>query len=440
MIVKTKLGEIKGKSENGVAKYFGIPYAEAPVGDLRFKKPVPKKAWDECLNADDFSTKCPQLSIPVQPDNGIPQSEDCLYLNIWAPDNNNEKKPVFFWIFGGGLSAGEGSTDTYDGSEFAKNGDVIVVTFNYRVGIFGGFFNFAALPGMEGKYEVNTGMYDILEALKWVNENIEAFGGDKDNITLCGESAGASLAALLLYWPEAEGLFAKAALESTFNYGVTPAADTKLAEKILSCAGLSAENASDFLNLSTEEILKALSDSCGGNVLACGAGFQENEVFSGTLQTMLQKGFADVPILIGYNHDEGNIFANPQAPDFAEQAVQMTRFLFESVIDAVLAAENRSSKTFIYRYDYIPAPLKAQGMGALHSAEMPCVFHTLTSSMGGALMADAEASETVSMAMHKNWISFLQNGAPNWNAFSADSPSYMKFDVESVECNDSWRV
>ena len=436
MIVQTKTGRLEGLTENGVTKFLGIPYAEAPVGDNRFKKTVSKKPWEGCIKADTYAPKCPQLAIPVAPDNGLPQSEDCLYLNVWTAMNEKQNKPVLFWIYGGALSAGEGSSDIYEGSQFVKNGDVIVVTFNYRVGIFGGFFNLGSYPGMD-RYTPNAGLYDVLEALKWVKENIEYFGGDKNNITICGESAGASIAALLLCWPEAHGLYQKAILESTFEYAILPKEDHVISDRIISAANI--ENYSEFLELSTQEILDALSDSCGGNILASGAGIQQDMNFHGSVSAMLKERCADVPLIIGFNHDEGFIFVDPKEEDFLQKVNMMTGILFESVIEAVIQAD-RTKDLFLYRFDYVPAPLKSKGIGALHSSEMPCVFHNLSCSTAAAMQGDMENAKTVSEAMHGSWIRFMTTGDAGWEAYSENKQEHMIFDVVSKPENGSWKV
>lgn len=211
-VVSTKTGKIRGmrKRSNGhcLDVYYGIPFAKPPVGDLRFKTTVPLGKWSGILNATQKPPACPQVPFDVEYlDKESVQSEDCLYLNIWAPCNKT-KKAVMFWIYGGNFWQGSGSMSVYDGSEMASRGDVIIVTTNYRVGIFGfATSNTKDAPG-------NAGMYDQAEALKWVRDNIENFGGNASCITLFGESAGSIAISMHTVSPITSNLFHRAITES----------------------------------------------------------------------------------------------------------------------------------------------------------------------------------------------------------------------------------
>ena len=198
-IVETKSGRIQGLSEKGLKIFKGIPYAEPPVEELRFRPSIPKKSWSKVLDCTKFGPIAPQrVDTFIGPDSDWEQSEtDCLTLNVWTPGTDNRRRPVLFWIHGGGLSFGSGAWD--DGSALARRGDVVVVTINYRVGIFGYLFV---------KNEIaNLGQLDQITALKWVRDNIEAFGGDPGNVTIFGESAGGVAVCALMAMPGAKGLF-----------------------------------------------------------------------------------------------------------------------------------------------------------------------------------------------------------------------------------------
>ena len=187
-IVTTQYGKVKGTTENGVHKWKGIPYAKPPVGQWRFKAPEPPEVWEDVLDATAYGPICPQPSdlLSLSYTELPRQSEDCLYVNVFAPDTPSQNLPVMVWIHGGAFYLGAGSEPLYDGSKLAAQGEVIVVTLNYRLGPFG----FLHLSSFDEAYSDNLGLLDQAAALKWVRENISAFGGDPDNVTVFGESAG----------------------------------------------------------------------------------------------------------------------------------------------------------------------------------------------------------------------------------------------------------
>src|SRR6476646_2303895 len=211
LLVRTKSGDLRGVTENGVTVFRGIPYAAAPVGDLRFAPPQPAAAWTGVRDATKDGPIPPQgrsRLAHVMGDVERPQSEDCLTLNIWTPAADGKKRPVMAWIHGGAFSSGSGSIPWYSGERFAANGDVVVASINYRLGALG----FLCLPGVSPG---NLGLLDQVAALRFVRDNIAAFGGDPANVTVVGQSAGASSIAMLMTMPAARGLFRRAILQST---------------------------------------------------------------------------------------------------------------------------------------------------------------------------------------------------------------------------------
>ena len=211
LVVRTKAGELRGARENGIAVFRGVPYAAAPVGELRFAPPQPVPAWRGVRDASQDGPIPPQgrsRLAHVMGDFERPQSEDCLTLNIWTPAADSKKRPVLVWIHGGAFASGAGSLPWYSGERFAANGDVVVVSINYRLGALG----FLCLPGVS---DGNLGLLDQVAALRFVRDNIAAFGGDPDNVTVVGQSAGAASIAILMTMPQARGLFRRAILQST---------------------------------------------------------------------------------------------------------------------------------------------------------------------------------------------------------------------------------
>jgi len=214
-IIETTAGKLKGLFEDGLYVFKGIPYAEPPTGKLRWMPPEPRKPWRGVRSALKFGA----ISVQKQINPGTqfqtiePFSEDCLFLNVWTPGLDNARRPVLFWIHGGGFQSGAGSLPLYRGSLLAKRGDVVVVTINYRVGVFG-FMNWYEITGGKIPASGNEGLLDQMLALKWVQDNIARFGGDPDNVTVFGESAGSMSISCMLSMDQARGLFQKAIMES----------------------------------------------------------------------------------------------------------------------------------------------------------------------------------------------------------------------------------
>ena len=205
-IVQTTSGKVKGHECNGLIEYLGIPYAEPPVGELRFKRAVPVKPWAGIYDANEY------YPAPIQKDKGIDMGEeDCLAVNIKRPDTDEKDLPVFVYIYGGGYHTGYTSDVLYQGNEFAKDG-LIYVSFQYRLNVLG-FYDFTTYPGCEN-FDSNCGLSDQILAMHWIHDNIEAFGGDPDRITICGESAGGASVINMLACPDVKGLFQQAIAQS----------------------------------------------------------------------------------------------------------------------------------------------------------------------------------------------------------------------------------
>ena len=210
-VVRTTAGELRGSIENGMAVFRAVPYAAAPTGELRFKPPQPMPGWQGVRDATRDGPIAPQgrsRLAHVMGDFERPQSEDCLTLTVWTPAADSRKRPVLVWIHGGAFASGAGSLPWYSGERLAANGDVVVVSINYRLGALG----FLCLPGIS---EGNLGLLDQVAALRFIRDNIAAFGGDPDNVTVVGQSAGAASIAIIMTMPQAGGLFRRAILQST---------------------------------------------------------------------------------------------------------------------------------------------------------------------------------------------------------------------------------
>src|SRR5208337_918811 len=217
LVVETTYGPVRGSDDGRARAWKGIRYAAPPVGDLRFRATEPPQRWTEVADATSFGPACPQPSFPNMPlDLGAPQSEDCLRLNIWASSDTQpgNGKPVMVWLHGGAYVLGSSSQPLYDGRRLVGSGDVVVVTVNYRLGALG-FLDLSSFDTARRRFDSNIGLRDVLAALGWVRDNIAAFGGDPQRVTLFGESAGAGIVTTLLASPAAEGLFAGAIAQSS---------------------------------------------------------------------------------------------------------------------------------------------------------------------------------------------------------------------------------
>lgn len=347
--IKISNGLIQGvpsQFNEEITVYKGIPYAASTAGENRWRPPQPPKPWEGTRIADSFGPPCPQM--PFGPMNVLPsQSEDCLSLNIWTPKATTEDKlPVFVWIYGGRFIAGSGSEQAYDGAGLASKG-LIVVTLNYRVGILG----FLATPELSKESGHNaSGNYGILDqiaALKWVKENIGAFGGDPYKVTIGGQSAGGASTGLHILSPLSRGLFRGAIPQSGWRYprdpllsGLAPAYRTKEkaeSQGVATVKEKGASNIEEMRNLSLDVLLQGnnKNDDVWGNppfYRPCIDGW----VFPYTYEESLKRGIqADIPIMTGHNSDEGGTYADPQfgPEDFKSCAKQKYGPLAEKFLE-----------------------------------------------------------------------------------------------------------
>ena len=302
--VKTQYGVLEGFEENGVKKFLGVPFAQAPVGELRWKAPQPLKPWEGVRDAKQFGDD------PMQPNifgdmsfRGPGRSEDCLYLNIWTTAaTTDEALPVLIYFNGGGLMAGSGSEPRYDGAAIAKEG-VIGVTANYREGVFGFFAHPELTAASEYKGSGNYGFLDQVAAIKWVKENIAAFGGNPDRITIVGESAGSFSVSLLMCSPLSKDLIAGAMLSSgaeVIPYNPTSQADADAAgAALLKDAGIA--SLADAMALNADSLQKILPPKGMANVVLDGYFMKESA------DAVFEKGQqAQVPLLAGWNSLEAH--------------------------------------------------------------------------------------------------------------------------------------
>jgi para-nitrobenzyl esterase len=386
--VMTSSGALVGEQANGVNVFKGVPYAQPPIGALRWAPPQPIK-WSGERAATSFALPCLQPMRPDGKPNGAGvtgnSQEDCLYLNVWAPATA-KNAPVMLWLYGGGGTMGSGHVATYHGDAFARDG-VVLVTINYRLGALGGFAHPALTKSTKaGEGFANYHLLDAIAALQWVKANAAAFGGNASNVTLFGESAGATMVANLLTSPLANGLFQKAIVESTGSLP-TPATPLAKAEEagvaLASAHGLPGKDA-------TLEQLRAIPADAIVADAKTGRGLRT--IIDGRVKTQsIMDSFAggtaiDVPMIIGTNSDEGRLSGTQRVATHAMSGAPVWQYFF----------------------DYVPDWRRPeQPNGAPHAAEIPYVFDTLAKDRtGGERMTPKD--HAVAAYIHSCWVAFAK--------------------------------
>jgi len=325
VVVETSYGQVKGyQGQENTLVWKGIPFAQPPVGDLRWQAPKDPEPWHGVLKTQQFSNACPQFSAT----GSVVGNEDCLYLNIWRPASHQAGLPVYFWIHGGGNTTGSAAIPYYDGTMIASKSNMVVVSIQYRLGVLGWFTN-PALRTQEHPFSAsgNYGTLDIIKALEWVRENIEAFGGDPHNVTIAGESAGAFNVLSLLISDPAGGLFDKAISESGgmvwpftgFQFNVPLSAGDTYSTQVLANLTIPAgEPVADYLRSLTVQELYAALPGTSPSQLFFGMFFfpcifTDGVVINAKGVDALDdtRSYNQVPLMIGTNLEEYKFFLFP---------------------------------------------------------------------------------------------------------------------------------
>lgn len=470
-IVATLNGQVKGTQIDGVAVWKGIPYAKAPLGSLRFRPPEPTTPWKGIYEATKFGPSAIQPPSEIMAylgDTTTETSEDCLYLNIWSPQADDKRRPVMVWIHGGAFLNGSGTSASYDGTSFATEGDVVVVTINYRLGVFG-FLHLGDISGEEYEGSGNCGILDQVAALKWIKENIAAFGGDPNNITVFGESAGAMSIGILLAIPSAKGLFNKAILQSGASNNILSAETAKrVTGGIMAALGIGANDLSKLEDLPTETLLNAAQNI---PLMALGP-VLDGVVITEHPEEALAKGSSkDIPVLIGTNKDEYRLFTffDPTWKQLDAEGIEsrfekslrkvwptisaeyvdkeaLNQTLFDELMTfdlfthpAIRLAERQieqDTPVWMYRFDW-ETPVLNGGLKACHALEIPFVWNHIDKP-GAANLIGPSPSRSIAYHMHKAWINFARNGnpntegMPNWPKYGMEKRSTIIFNAEST--------
>jgi para-nitrobenzyl esterase len=479
-IVSTSAGDLRGRDEGGVLSFLGIPYAAPTVGALRFAAPDPVQPWDGVRDATAYGPTAPKGPYPPGVDKLLPEpvieGDDYLNLNVWTPGRDG-RRPVLVWIHGGAFVNGSGAVSAYDGSRFARDG-VVCVTINYRLGAEG----FLLLDGAPA----NRGLLDQVAALTWVRENIAAFGGDPDAVTIAGESAGAMSVMTLTAMPAARGLFRRAIAQSGGGHHAMSAATATAVTAALAADLDVAPTVEEFSGIPTHRLVDAqvaLSARIAtepdptrwGEIVGDSMAFEpcvDGTVLPARPIDAMPASTADLDLLVGSNADEATLFLVPNGlidlvsddllqlsvagfgldPGAAAAAYRTAlpeaspgEILAAVIRDrtfripAVRMAEARAASdlpTYVYEFAWGSPQLDGR-LGATHALEIGFVFDTLDDPAGEPFVGP-KPPQHLADAMHAAWVAFVTTGDPGWGPYGTER-TVMRFDDASAVVHDPAR-
>jgi len=467
-VVSTHYGKVEGEELSGLSVFKGIPFATPPVGARRWLAPEKPAPWSGTRDARRFGAVCPQtpmfitaLSAMVIDD---PQSEDCLYLNVWTPAADNKRRPVMVWIHGGAFTIGAGSQPLYDGSTLARRGDVVVVCINYRLGPLG-FLRLAEVTNGAIPSTGSEGILDQIAALEWVRDNIEGFGGDPSNVTIFGESAGGMSVGALLAAPAARGLFHKAIPQSgACHTGAARERANRNAERVMKKLGAATPDA--MLALTPAQLLTASFLADGKTPDPEFGGMAYQPVIDGTVipripfDLVTGGASSEVAVMVGSTLDEWKLFA-PMDPgirtlDRAGLAARYSRRMAPEAVDklvgdyekarsargalttapeiynaletdrifripAIRLAElhaHRRGRIFNYLFTW-PSPAAKGILGSCHALELGFVFGTNKLPGMPQFAGSGPIVERLEKEIQDGWLAFARSGDPSCESLGA---------------------
>jgi para-nitrobenzyl esterase len=484
-IARTQAGRVQG-FHNGKAHVFkGIQYGASTAGDNRFMAPKKPQPWSGVRDATKLGSQTPQLTAimlaeeVVSLDNS-PFSEDCLYLNVWTPAlNDNRKRPVMVWFHGGGFTAGSGGDVRYDGSNLAHKHDVVLVTVNERLNAFG-FLYLGQLGGERYADSGNAGLLDLVAALRWVHDNIHEFGGDPDNVTIFGQSGGGGKVSTLMATPAAKGLFHRAICESGLAMkSIQPDVATAMTRKVMEALELQPNQVDRLQNVPVDDLLAAMNyiSSRGpgaGGLLQFGPVIDHRTLFRDPWTPDAPAESAHVPMLLGSVLTEGTFMlttprdpindrefhervqhglgfgAPPLSADKAAELIALYRRDYPNVANTRLfqimtgdnwmipsvaavgerkAAQN-GAPAYVYHWEWI-TPVEGGRLGAPHTIEIPFVFDNMDVPTADLITGTGEDRFAMADKASRAWTAFARSGNPNvtglphWEPYSASHRAVM---------------
>jgi para-nitrobenzyl esterase len=466
--VETSYGRLQGVQEDGIRVFRGIPFARPPVGERRFQKPEPPEPWPGVRDASAFGPSAPQMKLQFDFLPGLDvgaQSEDCLYLNVFAPAGAGAPRPVLVWIHGGAFTIGSGSQALYDVRPLVRRGDAVVVTVNYRLGALG-FLHLAELAGEEFAFAANAGLLDQVAALAWVRDNIAAFGGDPGKVTIFGESAGGMSVGSLLGMPEARGLFQRAIAQSgAAHIANTAEAATAVTRLLFEELGLAPGDGAALRRAPVEAILAAqarcsLRTQLDGMIafrpVVDGRALPEPPIDA------IRGGLSrEVAVLAGYTRDEWKLFSfmDPQAQRLDEaglharmelrtpgrgpaiveaygavlgpdaklfeifSAIERDRIFGIPAVRLAEAQEAAGGCAFLYLFTW-EAALLGGGFGACHGIDVPFVMGSIGTPLGDRFAGSGPEAAALQERVMDAWLGFARSGDPG----HAGLPEWPRYD------------
>jgi para-nitrobenzyl esterase len=485
-VVHIPEGRLRGAETDGVLLFRGVPYAAPPVGPLRFRPPQPPIPWTGLREALDFGAVAVQTSTPLEERHGtgqLTQSEDCLTLNIWTPACDDARRPVMVWLHGGAYVNGSGATASWGGHSFAASEDTVLVTINYRLNAFG-YLHLNDLPdGSDERGSGNCGLLDQIAALQWVRDRIAGFGGDPGNVTVFGESAGAMSVGVLLGTPTAQGLFARAILQSGAANAVrTREAARAVTEEVCAQLGIAWDaGAVDALRAVPAEQLLAAGSAATMNLAERNpeGGMSFSPVVDGDvlpvapLQAIADGSAREIALIAGTNVDEMEVMRLLN-PVFYEMSDDEVRQLFQAVFadraaqaqsyyagvcpgtggnpwssalgdktfllpleDLLLAQSAAGGRCWAYLFSFASTAEEGR-LGSFHTLEIPFVFRTVDIAWAIAMSGPVpDGAHELADRMHHTWSRFARTGdpanelIPSWPAWDPEQRPTMVFDLDT---------
>lgn len=481
IVAQTVSGSVSGIVNNGLAVFHAIPYAAPPVGALRFEAPGDPTPWQGVRDCTRIGPSAPQGASRLDGVMGVPppfvQSEDCLTLTIWTPAPDLARRPVFVWLHGGAYVTGGGEFPFYSGSMLARTGDIVVVNVNYRLGALG----YLHLPEVDGKggASANRGLLDQALALRWLRDNVAAFGGDPANITIGGQSAGGSSVLALLAMPEARKMIRRAIVQSPVAKTLSVERAREVTQQFLSATGVPGVDLARLRELPASAILAAQL-TVQSQIAASGDLSLPFQIVMGGSVTPVEPGDAvasgvasSIPLLIGTTRDEVRAWlgqdskmlnatnwdvveklygmagvAAPFAYGYAKwragdekpwqvlSAMATNATFRKPVVTIADGHASHGGEAYVYRFDWQPST--DAFFGACHSIELPFVFNNLSDWPASPMLAGFDRSSFLSLAttVQGMWLSFIRSGKPSaagspaWPSRSASHRQSLVFDTE----------